>query len=166
MSNASWKIRPATPSDIEVLVALRAHLLDGASTASYASRTSEERLRWKAAYRDWLKPVLAGGEHTRIAVADRDGEVVACATGLIDSRPPAPDCLSGWCGWVQSVVVSPPCRRQGMAERLMHELLQWFAERGVTKVLLETTPAAEALYRKLGFVRSVEGLLSLLGGRP
>ncbi|UVH51833.1 GNAT family N-acetyltransferase [Pseudomonas sp. CBSPBW29] len=166
MSNASWKIRPATSSDIEVLVALRTHLLDGASEASYASRTSEERLRWKAAYRDWLEPVLASGERARIVVADRDGEAVACATGLIDSRPPAPDCLNGWCGWIQSVVVSPPCRRQGMAERLMRELLQWFAAHGVTKVLLETTPAAEALYRKLGFVRSMEGLLNLSGGRP
>lgn len=166
MSNASWKIRPATPSDIEVLVALRAHLLDGASTESYASRTSEERFRWKAAYRDWLAPVLAVGERARIIVADRDGEVVACATGLIDPRPPAPDCLSGWCGWVQSVVVSPPCRRLGIAEQLMRELLLWFTERGATKVLLETTPTAEALYRKLGFVRCVENLLSLSGGRP
>ena len=166
MSKSSWKIRPATPSDIEVLVELRTHLLDGASTASYASRTSEERLRWKAAYRDWLAPVLASGERARIVVADRDDEVVGCATGLIDPRPPAPDCLSGWCGWVQSVVVSPPCRRQGIAERLMHELLQWFADRGVTKVQLEATPAAEALYHKLGFVRSAEGLLSLSGGRP
>lgn len=166
MSKEFWKIRPATPSDIEVLVALRAHLLDGASTASYSSRTSEERLSWKAAYRDWLKPVLASDGRARIVVAERDHEVVACATGLISPRPPAPDCLSGWYGWVQSVVVSKPCQRQGIAERLMHELLQWFADRGVTKVQLETTPAAEVLYRKLGFVRSAEDLLNLSGARP
>jgi len=165
MAQTSCKIRPATPNDIEVLVALRAHLLDGATTASYASRTPEECCRWKVAYREWLTPVLTDGENVRIVVADRAGEVVACATGLIDARPPAPDCLSGWCGWVQSVVVSPPCQRQGIAERLMYDLLQWFTERGATKVLLETTSVAEALYRKLGFVRSAEGLLSLSGGR-
>ncbi|NWN46663.1 GNAT family N-acetyltransferase [Pseudomonas sp. MAFF 301514] len=166
MSKELWKIRPATPSDIEVLVALRAHLLDGTSTASYASRTPEERLSWKAAYRGWLEPVLACGERVRIVVAERNNEVVACATGLIYPRPPAPDCLSGWYGWVQSMVVSKPCRRQGIAEQLMHDLLQWFADRGVTKVQLETTPAAGALYRKLGFVRSAEDLLSLSGDRP
>lgn len=92
MSKELWKIRPATPSDIEVLVALRAHLLDGTSTASYASRTPEERLSWKAAYRGWLEPVLACGERVRIVVAERNNEVVACATGLIYPRPPAPDC--------------------------------------------------------------------------
>ena len=102
----------------------------------------------------------------RIVVAEQAGEVVACATGLIDRRPPAPDSLTGWCGWVQSVVVVPACRRQGIAERLMRELLQWFAGRGATKVLLETTPDAEALYRKLGFARSQEGLLSFVGDRP
>lgn len=64
------------------------------------------------------------------------------------------------------MVVSKPCRRQGIAEQLMHDLLQWFADRGVTKVQLETTPAAGALYRKLGFVRSAEDLLSLSGDRP
>lgn len=166
MPNVSCKIRPAGPADIEALVALRAHLLDGASTASYASRTPEQRLRWKAAYRHWLAAGLADGALLRIVAAERDGEVVGCATGLIDVRPPAPDCLSGWCGWVQSVVVSPPCRRQGIAERLMHDLLQWFARRDVAKVQLEATPVAEPLYRKLGFVRSTEGLLSLSGGRP
>lgn len=166
MVQASYTIRPAVPADIEVLVVLRAHLLDGASTASYASRTPEERRSWKATYSDWLAAVLADAERVRIVVAERAGEVVACATGLIDARPPAPDCLSGWCGWVQSVVVSPPCRRQGIAERLMHELLQWFAEHGAAKVQLEATPVAETLYRKLGFVRSPEGLLSLAGERP
>jgi len=166
MVQDSCKIRPASLGDIEALVALRAHLLDGDSTASYASRTPEESLRWKAAYRDWLTKVLDGDGQVRILTAERDAEVVACATGLIDTRPPAPDCLSGWCGWVQSVVVSPSYRRQGIAKRLMHELLHWLSGRGAAKVLLEATPAAEPLYLKLGFVRSAEGLLTLSGGRP
>jgi GNAT superfamily N-acetyltransferase len=166
MPDVPLMIRPAAPPDIEVLVSLRAHLLDGMSEASYASRTSEASRQWKAAYRPWLAQILEGGERSRIVVADRCGEVVGCATALIDHRPPAPDCLSGRSGWVQSVVVSPAWRGQGIAERLIRDLLQWFAECSVSKVMLETTPMAEMLYRKLGFVRSPESLLSFSGGRP
>lgn len=161
----AWTIRPATLPDIDRLIALRAQLLDGASTASYASRTPEESRIWKAAYQAWLTEVLPDDTQVRIIVAEQAGEVEACATGLIDQRPPAPDSLTGWCGWVQSVVVASACRRQGVAERLMRELLRWFAERGAAKVLLETTPIAEKLYSKLGFTRSSEGLLSFVGGR-
>lgn len=166
MPNTSWTIRPAALPDIDALVSLRAYLLDGASEAAYTSRTPEESQRWKTAYRQWLAQALLDDERTRIVVAERKGEVLACATGLINLRPPAPDCLNGWCGWVQSVVVAPACRRQGVAERLMRELMQWFTERCVAKVLLETTLAAEALYRKLGFERSQEDLLIFAGGRP
>ncbi|NYT76950.1 GNAT family N-acetyltransferase [Alcaligenaceae bacterium] len=166
MQKASWTIRPAALSDIDALVSLRAHLLDGASEAVYASRTSEESRRWKTAYRQWLAQVLVVDERTRIFVAEQGGEVLACATGLINLRPPAPDCLNGWYGWVQSVVVAPAYRRQGIAERLMRELMQWFAKRGVAKVLLETTPAGETLYRKLGFSHSQECLLIFEGERP
>ncbi|UDM48807.1 GNAT family N-acetyltransferase [Cupriavidus sp. MP-37] len=165
MPKTSWTIRTAALPDIDALVSLRAHLLDGASAESYASRTPEESRRWKAAYRQWLIQVLVGDERTRVVVGEQGGEVLACATGLIDLRPPAPDCLNGWCGWVQSVVVAPVCRRQGIAERLMRELMQWFAGRGVAKVLLETTPAAQALYRRLGFVLSQEDLLIFAGDR-
>lgn len=166
MPKTAWTVRPAALADIDALVALRANLLDGASETSYVSRTPDESRRWKIAYQEWLAQMLPGDAQVRIVVAEQAGEVVACATGLIDRRPPAPDGLTGWCGWVQSVVVVPACRRQGIAERLMRELLQWFAGHGATKVLLETTPAAEALYRKLGFARSPEGLLSFVGGRP
>lgn len=161
----AWTVRPATLQDVNALIALRAQLLDGASNASYASRTAEESQSWKAAYQAWLTQVLPGDQQIRIVVAEQASKIVACATGLIDRRPPSPDSLSGRCGWVQSVVVAPAYQRQGIAKLLMCELLKWFSGRGATKVQLETTPAAETLYRKLGFKRSPEGLLSFVGGR-
>lgn len=160
------KIRSAARSDIDVLISLRAHLLDGAEGPGYASRNADESHRWKAAYRVWLSQVLEADDRTQIIVADNDGEVVGCATGIIDRRAPAPDCISGWCGWVQSMVVSPSWRRMGIAESLMHELLKWFSLMEVTKVVLESTHVAEAMYRKLGFSPNSERLLSFSGGRP
>jgi len=39
MPKTAWTVRPAALADIDALVALRANLLDGASEASYVSRT-------------------------------------------------------------------------------------------------------------------------------
>ncbi|WP_316426031.1 GNAT family N-acetyltransferase [Klebsiella oxytoca] len=160
------KIRSAVQSDIDILISLRAYLLDGTEGVGYSSRNAEESHRWKAAYRLWLSQVLETDDRTQIIVAENDGEVVGCATGIIDRRAPAPDCMSGWCGYVQSMVVLPLWRRMGIAERLMHELLQWFFMMKVTKVVLESTQVAEALYQKLGFSPHSERLFSLSGGRP
>ncbi|MBV8604794.1 MAG: GNAT family N-acetyltransferase [Pelomonas sp.] len=156
---AILSIRRAVRGDVEALLSLRALLLDGGPASSYASRNAEEGRNWKAAYRHWLRRTLGSDGRARIVVAVCGEAVVACATGIVDTRPPAPDCLGDRCGWVQSVVVAAKWRRQGVAERLLRALLQWFETRGVAKVVLESTPVALPLYRKLGFAPSHEPLL-------
>ncbi len=42
-------------------------------------------------------------------------------------------------------------RGRGFARATTEALLDWFAERGVTRVDLHATPDAEHLYRDLGF---------------
>lgn len=166
MTRVSITIRPAEAGDVAHLVDLRGHLLDVASAASYASRSAAEREAWKASYASWVGEVHGTDDRVRIIVGEVEGEIVGCATGIVDRRPPAPDCISGWCGWVQSVVVAPSWRRQGVAGQLMHALMDWFAERSASKVVLEATHDAEQFYDKLGFVRSPEGLFTNGGARP
>lgn len=85
--------------------------------------------------------------------------VIACAIGIIDQRAPAVDTLNGLSGWVQSVVVSPQWQGNGLAIRLMHNLIFWFNEKDVRTIYLQTTPLAESLYRHLDFEDSGEKLL-------
>ncbi|MBS1157604.1 MAG: putative acetyltransferase [Proteobacteria bacterium] len=166
MPGSQFSIRVASAADIETLVALRAQLIDRASEASYASRNADESLRWKIAYNEWLGQVLGVADHVRVLVAVNADGLIGCATGIVDCRPPAPDCLSGGCGWIQSVVVLRQWRRHGIAIGLMRDLLDWFTSRDVSKVVLEATSEAEILYQKLGFVRSPESLFVRDGGRP
>ncbi|MCY1446672.1 Acetyltransferase (GNAT) family protein [compost metagenome] len=87
------------------------------------------------------------------------GQLLGCATAIIDQRAPIPGCLNGLSGWVQSVVVEPQWRNRGIARQLMQQLLRWFANRGVGPVVLHSTEAAGTLYQTLGFATSDERLL-------
>lgn len=160
MSGSLFTVRNATVADVAMLIELRAHLLDG-TAASYSSRTPEGQARWRAAYRSWLSGTLGTSDNVHVLVLEhRDsGQVLGCATGIIDARAPTVANLNGLSGWVQSVVVSPPWRGKGGASQLMQQLLRWFDNREVSTVVLQTTPGAEQLYLSLGFEPSIERLL-------
>ncbi len=146
--------------DVAMLIELRAHLLDG-THASYSARTPAEQARWRAAYRSWLGGTLGTNDNVQVLAAEHreSGQVIGCATGIIDARAPSAANVNGLSGWVQSVVVAPQWRARGIARQLMQQLLRWYANREVATVVLQATPGAEGLYRALGFEPSHEHLL-------
>ncbi|EFR8872217.1 GNAT family N-acetyltransferase [Salmonella enterica] len=153
-------VRAADKKHIDDLIRLRACLLEQASSAGYACRTEKERTLWRGQYRPWLEKRLEQNNETCFLIAQTDGQVIGCATGIIDQRAPARDCLSGRCGWIQSVVVEPDYRGNGVATRLINGLMEWFANSDVSKVVLESTPDAERFYITLGFVPDKEVLFT------
>ena len=88
-----------------------------------------------------LREELGGGI---FLVAEQDGQVqgyVGCQTVLDE-------------GYITNVAVFPDCRRRGIAEALLHELLRRAEEKGLAFVTLEVRASnapAIALYEKLGF---------------
>ncbi len=160
MGESFFNVRSATDLDIPMLIELRAVLLDG-TNASYSSRTPAACARWRAAYRAWLNGTLGTNDNVRVLAAEhRDsGQVIGCATGIIDSRAPTAANPNGLSGWVQSVVVAPQFRARGIARQLMTTLLRWFDNRDVRTVVLQTTEDGAQLYSALGFQPSNERLL-------
>ena len=162
---AKIKVRAAQDKDTNNLVDLRSMLLDGKHNKSYTSRNVHESNIWKKSYIKWINEQHGSNGNIKIFVAECEGMLAGCATGIIDNRPPAPDCINGICGWVQSVVVLPQWRRQGVALCIMKNLLRWFEEKTVSKVVLESTYEAEGLYEKLGFTVSPENVFIYEGNR-
>ncbi len=154
-------VRPARHEDVDALIGLRRWLMeDGAG--HYVARTEADRQAWRSAYRDWLIARLALVNCVHVAVLSHirdDRMIVGCGIGIIDERAPMAGCLNGRVGWVQSVVIDPQHRGRGHGRAVMNHLLGWFASRDVGKIVLQTTPIAEAMYEGLGFVSSGELLL-------
>ena len=58
---------------------------------------------------------------------------------------------------IENICVAPACRRSGVGEALMEEMLRFAAERDAERIFLEVrahNEPAKALYRKRGFVES------------
>ncbi|WP_419418937.1 GNAT family N-acetyltransferase [Legionella sp. D16C41] len=154
-------VRNATLNDIEQLIELRKLLLSQ-GTGHYVAQTPEDELAWQNSYDTWLKTNLNQSANIKVIVtysASDENIITGCAIGIIDARVPFKGCLNGKMGWVQTVVVRPNYRRQGLAEQLMNHLFKWFHNNEVGKVTLQTTSVAKSLYDKLGFIDSGEAFL-------
>ena len=125
----TWQLRRATSDDLAALMALENEIYpDDAWSADNMARELT-------------------GDHTYylVAIGD-DGEIDAYA-GLM-----AP--LGTGQGDIQTVTVAPRARRQGLARRLLQQLIDEARRRGAEELFLEVradNEGAQALYTELGF---------------
>ena len=139
------KVRPATHDDIPGLVDLRAVL--------YADAGHD----WGTPVADWRDACAAEladrltDDRTRIVVVDAPAGLAACGMGVIDQRLPGPYNLSGLAGHVFAIVTGPRYRGRGHGKAVMAALLDWFDERGLTRIDLMASPQGRELYRRFGF---------------
>ncbi|WP_434582261.1 GNAT family N-acetyltransferase [Carbonactinospora thermoautotrophica] len=109
---------------------------------------------WQAACEAELRERLGQDPTLAAYVIDASHGLAASAIGTITRSLPAPGNPSGLSGYIQSVVTEPAYRRRGYARATTQELLAWFNQRGCCRVELHASPAAEPLYRSLGFIDS------------
>lgn len=148
---SSFTIRSAKYEDIEPLIKLRSIILDDGS-GIYVSNSKVESDLWKKEYREWLKNKIGLCCLTKVVVAVNGyHEVVGCAIGIIDHRAPIPGALNGLIGWIQTVVVDPLWRNNGLASSIVDFLHKWFRDENVSRCVLQTTSNAESLYLGLGY---------------
>ena len=136
-------------------------------TLSPAVRLPVERLTslLNQAYADYPVPVRLGEGQFQSMCDDMDIDLARSVVALADGEPVGLVLLScrGPEGWVSGVGVHPSWRRQGIARRMMREILclAWCA--GLARLRLEVLTqnrAAGSLYEELGFERTRD-LLSL-----
>ncbi len=142
----------AGPDDAPELVRLRRLMflgMHGRDEPGPWERDAERMARRR------LRPDSAGETTLGAFVVDGDEpgppHLAACAVGTVEERLPAPEHPAGRFGFVFSVCTDERYRGRGYARATTEALLDWFAERHVTRVDLHASGDAEHLYRAMGF---------------
>ncbi|MFI0961911.1 GNAT family N-acetyltransferase [Streptomyces sp. NPDC021080] len=150
-------VRRAVPEDAPEVLRLRQVMIDSVFEASSST--------WHAASLPTVRAKLAdsGGSFAAFVIdhPDRPGALAALVAGTVEYRIGRAGNPHGLVGYVFSVATDPDARHRGYARACMETLLDWFRERGVAQVDLNTSAEAEPLYAALGFVRKPDPSMRL-----
>jgi ribosomal protein S18 acetylase RimI-like enzyme len=92
------------------------------------------------------------GGHAMLRVAAVDGDIVGYVFAGIE--PGSWKELRHDAGYIHDLVVDAGLRHAGIGSALVVSAMQWFAGRGVTRIMLWTAPSnaeAQRLFHRLGF---------------
>ena len=150
----SIRTESATVSDILELIELRLAYL----RADFGKLSEEDA----ATVAEELRPYLLSrvGRDLKVIVArDTDaGIICACAWLLLVDKPPSPRFPHGRTGVLFNVFTRKDYRRQGIAKRVMLDLLDEARELGLDVVELHATDDGYPLYCALGFADAAEAV--------
>jgi len=143
--------RRSTPGDLAVLVDHRHRMW-----IAIGRHTEREVVEHDPRYRAWARTRLRSGELVGCIAESPSGSVVA--SGCIWFRPdqPRPILPSLVSPYILSMYTEPAWRGQGVATRIVRELLQLCKERGFPNVELHAAALARPVYGRLGFERTWE----------
>jgi GNAT superfamily N-acetyltransferase len=142
-----WTIRKATEEDLEDVVRLRRELVR--VVGGFTSGPSEQA--WtEATWRYLVSALPAGRFHAWLARAD-GGEAVACGGLVPFERPPGPNNLGGWEGYVLNMYTAPGWRRRGVSRAVLAELMRHARELGLGRLWLHASSDGRPLYEQMGF---------------
>ncbi|MET8260065.1 GNAT family N-acetyltransferase [Micromonospora sp. NPDC005205] len=123
----------------------------GSAVVDLATAPSDEWLAIAAGRKgglpDAARHVLTAVGQVRFAHVYADNALVAVGRGTVTGQ-------GRWLG-LSLIEVVPAVRRQGLARRVIHELISWGVSGGATHAFLQVeqrNAAAVALYQRLGFV--------------
>ena len=91
-------------------------------------------------------------DKSRVLVAECDGEIVGHCLGFIVTNPPMLKIRQY--GLFQELSVTAKYRRYGIGEKLVKNMLKWFAEPGLERIEVRASLQNElstVFWRKMGF---------------
>ncbi len=94
--------------------------------------------------------LFANGEHQRLLIAEREGEVIGYILGTIENKEEGPRL-----GCVQEIFVDEFYRREGIGTAMCQQLMEWMQQRDVSGIrlnLLPGYPRAEEFFQQIGFI--------------
>lgn len=96
-----------------------------------------------------------------VYTARNEERIVSCCFLLVTEKPANPDFINGLTGTVLNVYTEKPFRRQGIAGKLINNMLKDAKDMGLDFVELKATEDGYPLYKKLGFADAVNKYRSM-----
>lgn len=140
----SYRVRPATLDDLDVLVRHRLAMFADMGVPFDATALS-------AAFAAWLREVMPAGAYRAWVVEWADGTVVGGAGATIIPWPPGPQYPGDKLAFVYNVYTEPAHRRRGLARVVMDALHAWCRANGVASIALNASQDGRPLYESLGY---------------
>ena len=150
----AFVVRSATDADAPALgrlggMLLRAHYAFDPERFIAPGSNPESGYEW------FLRSQLTEDD-AAVFVAEQDRQVIGYVFAALE--PISWKELREACGFIHDIVVDDPQRRAGVATALMEAAIEWLRSRGAPRVILgtaERNPAAQRLFEKLGFRRTM-----------
>lgn len=154
--NSPISIRRASLEDVEALVQLRLALqLESGHLTQDTMVTA-----LKQATHQYLMEALPK-ETFIVWVAEAEGKIVASSGLIFFQKPPSENNLSGLEAYILNMYTLPPWRGQGIATRLLHELMQFVKQTRAHRIWMYATQDGKPIYEKVGFVRKTRHTLEM-----
>ena len=140
------KIIQATVNDLPALVKWRVDVL----CEVFRLSPDRDMTELAGANYDYYSRALQSGAHVA-CFAEESGKVVGCGGICFQEELPSPDNPSGKCAYLMNIYVCPQYRHGGIGEEIVRWLTRKARDLKITKIYLESTDKAKALYSSIGY---------------
>lgn len=137
--------RIATSQDIDALIQMRITFL------SEIGQTPDDAPRFEDALRNYFTAHLAAGDFVS-CLAVSEGQIIATSGMVFHVHPPSVKNPNGRGAHIMNMYTLPAFRGQGIATKLLGQLLDLARQRRCTRVYLHALPLGKSIYIKAGFV--------------
>jgi len=145
MTSEPFTIRSATINDAQTIAIHRTGMFQG------RERCRPKRLNFCAQIAHWSSSVSRQRRIPRLAGASFER-----FTNSGSRRRSATTIAEGWHANILNVFTEPEWRRQGIARRLLQNIIDWARAERIESLVLHSSEAGRSLYERLGFIQTNE----------
>ena len=150
----TYRIRPATLDDLDVLVRHRISMFTDMGVPLDAAALDES-------FRAWLVGVMPQGTYRAWLAETAEGEIAAGGGITILPWPPGPGYLGDRLAFVYNVYTEPLHRRRGLGRLVMDAIHAWCREAGITSMALNASHDGLPLYESMGYAVTASPMMFL-----
>ncbi len=145
----------ANNSNIHIALKIRLEMLREVNNLSDNSAFSNDFIESILSY-------FSRQDQTTLLALNDEKEVIGCATICYINILPTFSHQSGKRAHLMNVYTNKDYRRQGIAQKIIGQLIDEAKQKGVTEISLDATESGMPLYESCGFVKNKDGMLLLI----